>query len=66
MYCQYRKYLFEEDLNAMEIRLVARGFNKVNDMNAELKVREYRVSFISGIQKSREDPIGYGIEWRER
>jgi len=65
MYQQYRKYLFEEDLQAMEIRLIARGFIKVPHMNVELKAKEYRKSFFLSSQKSREDPVGYGIEWME-
>jgi hypothetical protein len=63
MFQQYREFLLETDLKEMEIRLIARGFNKI-DNHAHLKPKEYKVIHRYGIQKSQE-PFRFGIEWVE-
>ena len=65
MFQQYREFPFESELKEMEIRLIARGFNKALDNHAHPKSREYKIIYHFGIQGSSQEPLRYGIEWME-
>ncbi len=65
MFQQYREFSFESELKEMEIRLIARGFNKLLDNCADLKAKEYKIIYFFGANGSNQEPLRYGIEWME-
>jgi hypothetical protein len=65
MFQQYREFPFESELKEMEMRLIARGFNKTMDNHQQLEVKEYSLFYINGVRGSSQEPLRYGIKWVE-
>jgi hypothetical protein len=65
MFQQYREFPFESELKEMEIRLIARGFNKAIDNHDQIGSKEYSLFYFNGAQGSSQEPFRYGIKWVE-
>jgi len=65
MFQQYREFPFESELKEMEMRLIARGFNKTIDNHHQPEPKEYSLFYIYGAHGPSQEPLRYGIKWVE-